>query len=103
MVWRIEGLQTFLTAAEVDRLVDDSLDGTAVNELADKCGVRRATVSAHLTRRHLGRRRPWLGVDEAADAVRLQLVGVSIRSLARSMGLGRGDVRAALIEAKVRS
>lgn len=58
MVRGIENLQTFLTAAEVDRLVDDYLDGAMVNELADRYGVHRATVSAHLTRRRVGRRRP---------------------------------------------
>ena len=39
VVRRIENLQTFLTAAEVDRLVDDYLDGAAVNELADRPGA----------------------------------------------------------------
>ncbi|MPM29305.1 hypothetical protein SDC9_75845 [bioreactor metagenome] len=103
VVRRIENLQTFLTASEVDRLVDDYHDGATVNELADRYGVHRATVSAYLTRRRVGRRRPGLGVDEAAEAVRLHLGGVSTRSIARSMGLGRGAVRAALIEAKILS
>ena len=99
VVRRIEQLQTFLTAAEVDRLVDDYLDGTTVNELADRYGVHRATVSAHLTRRRVGRRRPGLGADEAADAVRLHLGGVSMRAIAQSMGVDRKAVRRALVEA----
>ena len=99
VVRRIEHLQTFLTAAEVDRLVDDYLDGTTVNELADRYGVHRATVSAHLTRRRVGRRRPGLGVEEAAEAVRLHLGGVSMRAIAQSMGVDRKAVRRALVEA----
>ena len=86
VVRRIEQLQTFLTAAEVDRLVDDYLDGTTVNELADRYGVHRATVSAHLTRRRVGRRRPGLGVEEAAEAVRLYFGGVSMRAIAHRCG-----------------
>lgn len=101
VVRRIEHLQTFLTAAEVDRLVDDYLGGTTVNELADRYGVHRATVSAHLTRRRVGRRRPGLGVDEAAEAVRLHLGGVSMRAIAQSMGVDRKAVRRVLVEAGV--
>lgn len=103
VVRRIEDLQTFLTASEVDRLVDDYLAGASVNELAERYGEHRATVSAHLTRGGVARRRPGLGVEEAAEAVRLQLGGVSIRAIARSMGADRRVVRAALIEAKVMS
>ncbi len=99
VVRRIEHLQTFLTAAEVDRLVDDYLDGTTVNGMADRYGVHRATVSAHLTRRRVGRRRPGLGVEEAAVAVRLHLGGVSMRAIAQSMGVDRKAVRRALVEA----
>ncbi len=99
VVRRIEHLQTFLTAAEVDRLVDDYLDGTTVSELADRYGVHRATVSAHLTRRRVARRQPGLGVEEAAEAVKLHLGGVSMRAIARSMGVGRKAIRACLVDA----
>lgn len=103
VVRRIENLQTFLTASEVDRLVDDYRSGASVNELAERYGVHRATVSAHLTRRGTPRRRSGLGVEEAAEVVKLHLGGLSMRAIARSMGLARGAVRAALIEAKVLS
>lgn len=103
MVRRIENLQTFLTASEVDRLVDDYRSGASVNELAERYGVHRATVSAHLTRRGVVRRRSGLGVDEAAEAVKLHLGGVSMRAIAHSMGVDRKAVRAALIEAMVMS
>lgn len=103
VVRRIESLQTFLTASEVDRLVDDYRAGANVNELAEPYGVHWATVSAHLTRRGTPRRRPGLGVEEAVEVVKLHLGGLSMRAIARSMGLARGAFRAALIEAKVLS
>ncbi len=52
-VRRIGKPQTFLTTAEVDRLVDDYLAGLSVGYLAQKYGVHRATVSKHLTRNHV--------------------------------------------------
>lgn len=103
MVRRIENLQTFLSASEVDRLVDDYRSGAGVKDLAERYGVHRATVSAHLTRREVPRRRPGLGVEEAAEAVRLYLSGASMRALSRSLRVSRHAVRAALIEAKVTS
>ncbi len=97
VVRRIEHFQTFLTAAEVDRLVDDYLNGTTVNE--HRYGVHRATVSAHLRRRRTSRRVPGLGVEEAAEAVRLYLGSISIRSIARCIGVDRKLVRSALVKA----
>ena len=88
-------------ASEADCLGDDCLDGATINELADRYGVHRATVSAHLTRRRVGRRRSGLGVDEAAETVRLHLGGVSMRAIAQSMGVDRKAVRRALVEAGV--
>lgn len=99
VVRRIENLQTFLTASEVDRLVDDYRSGASVNELAERYGVHRATVSAHLTRRGTPRRSAGLGVEEAAEAVKLHGDGVSMRAIAQSMGVGRKAVRVCLVEA----
>lgn len=95
VVRRIENLQTFLTASEVDRLVGDYLTGATVAQLAERYGVHRATVSAHLTRRGVVRRQPGVGVEEAAEAVRLNLGGVSMRAIAQSMGVDRKAVRRA--------
>ena len=74
-------------------------DDASVTALAKQFGVHRATVSAHLTRRRVGRRRPGLGVEEAAEAVRLHLGGVSKRAIAKSKGVDRKAVRRALVEA----
>ena len=44
-------------------------------------------------------RRPGLGIDEKAEAVRLARAGVSMRAIGRRMGVDRKAVRAALVEA----
>ena len=91
--------QTFLTPSEVDRLVDDYLDGFSVGLLAQKYGVHRATVSKHLTRHDVVRRQHGLTTDEAAEAVKLHGGGVSMRAIARSLGVDRKQVRVSLVEA----
>lgn len=99
---RIGSAQTFLTPAEVDRLVADYDAGLSVRGLAKKYGIHRGTVSAHLRRRNVALHRPGLGVDDRAEAVRLFRAGVSMRgAIARRLGVGRSPVRAALDEAGV--
>jgi transposase len=58
-----ETVQTFLTAAEIDQLVGDYVSGMRIDELAERYGVYRATVFAHLRRRNVPRRP--VGLDEA--------------------------------------
>ena len=58
----VETAQTFLTAAEVDALVGDYLAGMSVKALAERYGIHRATVFAHLRRRNVPSRRPGLGM-----------------------------------------
>ena len=99
VVRRIGKPQTFLTPAEVDRLVDDYLVGLSVGYLAQKYGVHRATVSKHLTRNNVVRRQHGLTTDEAAEAVKLHGGGVSMRAIARSLGVDRKQVRVSLVEA----
>ncbi|WP_405218267.1 hypothetical protein [Agrococcus sp. Ld7] len=95
----VETAQTFLTAAEVDTLVGDYLAGMGVKQLAERYGIHRATVFSHLRRRKVPSRRPGLGFDEKAEAVRLTRAGVSMRAIGRRMGVNRKAVRAALVEA----
>lgn len=99
VVRTVETAQTFLTAAEVDSLVGDYLAGMSVKALAERYGIHRATVFAHLRRRNVPSRRPGLGIDEKAEAVRLARAGVSMRAIGRRMGVDRKAVRAALVEA----
>lgn len=101
IVRRIETAQTFLTAAEIDKLVGDYLAGSDIQELAERYGVHRATVFAHLRRRNTPRRRTGLDLDEQAEAVRLYRGGHSLRAIGRQMGVDRKVVRAALVDAKV--
>src|SRR5690554_5611681 len=95
-VRRIGKPQTFLTPAEVDRLVDDYLAGLSVGYLAQKYRVHRATVSKHLTRKSVVRRQHGLTNEEAAEAVKLHGGGISMRAIARTLGVDRKDVRATL-------
>jgi len=92
----IATVQTFLTAAEIDQLVGDYLAGGSPDELAERYGIHRATVFAHLRRRDVPRRRAGLDEVEAAEAVRLYRRGTSIRVIARGVGVDRKAVRRAL-------
>ena len=101
LVRRIETAQTFLTPAQVDCLIEDYNAGMSVQALAKKYDIHRTTVSAHMSRRNTPRRRPGLGTDEQAEAVRLFRAGVSMRAISRSMGIDRKAVRTALADAKL--
>jgi DNA-binding CsgD family transcriptional regulator len=95
----VETVQTFLTTAEVDHLVADYEAGAGVLELAEKYGIHRATVFAHLRRREVPRRHPGLSDYEQAEAVRLSQDGMSMRAIGRQMGVDRKAVRVALVDA----
>ena len=101
VVRTIETAQTFLTASEVDQLVGDYLAGMSVKSLAARDGIHRATEVSHLRRRKVPSRRPGLCHAERAEAVRLARAGISMRAIARRMGVDRKAVRAALVEAGV--
>jgi predicted DNA-binding protein (UPF0251 family) len=101
VVREVETVQTFLTASEVDRLVADYQAGVGVLELADRYGIHRATVAAHLRRRSTPRRGAGLDVNERAEAVRLYRQGMSLRALARRMGVDRKAIRSTLVEARM--
>ena len=101
VVRTVETAQTFLTDSEVDALVGDYLAGMGVKALAERYGIHRATVFSHLRRRNVPSRRPGLGTDEKAEAVRLARAGVSMRAIGRRMGVDRKSVRTALVDAGV--
>lgn len=97
----VETVQTFLTASEVDHLVADYEAGAGVQDLAEKYGIHRGTVFAHLRRREVPRRRPGLSDHEQAEAVHLSRGGMSMRAIGRQMGVDRKAVRVALVGAGV--
>nr|WP_300148899.1 helix-turn-helix domain-containing protein [Propionicimonas sp.] len=101
MVREVETVRTFLTASEIDRLVADYQAGVGVLELADRYGIHRATVAAHLRRRNTLRRSTGLDVNERAEAVRLYRAGLSLRAISRQLGIDRKTVRAAIAESNV--
>ena len=101
VVRRVGIPQTFLTPAEVTRLVEDYRGGRGVAHLAEAYGIHRSTVSAHLTRRRVARRIPGLGTEEAAEVVRLHGQGLSLRAIARVMGVGRRHVTQAVHDARI--
>lgn len=96
VVGTIATVQTFLTLAQVNQLVDDYLGGATVTELAVKYEAHRATVSRHLTNNGVVQRSAGLHGWEAAEAVRLFRQGESLRGIARSIGASRDSVRKAL-------
>src|SRR5690625_5475775 len=63
--------------------------GMSVKSLAERYGIHRSTVFSHLRRRNVPSRRPGLCPDERAEAVRLARAGVSMRAIARRMGVDR--------------
>ena len=92
--------QTFLTPSEVTRLVEDYQGGMGVARLAATYGIHRSTVSAHLNRCGVVRRAPGLGAEEAAEAARLYEQGLSLRAIAKVMGVGRRHVTQAVRDAR---
>lgn len=96
VVGTIATVQTFLTPAQVDQLVDDYLGGASVTDLAVRYEVHRATVSRHLTDNGVVRRSAGLHGWEAAEAVRLFRQGESLRGSSRSIGASRDSVRRTL-------
>jgi hypothetical protein len=81
---------TILVASELDILVGHYLVGMGVTMLVDSYGIHRATVFSHLHRRNEPSRRPRLGNDSKAEAVRLTRARVSMRAIGRRMGVPRG-------------
>ncbi|KUF06234.1 hypothetical protein [Leucobacter sp. G161] len=61
--------------------------------------MHRATVSKHLTRNNVVRRQYGLTIDEAAEAVKLHGGGISMRAIARTLGVNRKHVRTSLVAA----
>lgn len=101
VVRSIKAPHRYLTDVGMDSLVADYLAGVAVGELAGRYGIHRSTVTAHLRRRNIPRRRVGLDSGQQAEAVGLYRDGLSLRAISRRMGVDRKTVRASLVEANL--
>lgn len=68
-----------------------------VGTIAEKDGIHRSTVTAHLRRREIPAPTAGLYPGQRAEALRLYREGLSLREVGRRMGMGRKLVRAALV------
>ncbi|MEA5117570.1 MAG: helix-turn-helix domain-containing protein [Propionicimonas sp.] len=68
-----------------------------VGRIAEKYGVHRSTVTAHLRRREIPAVAAGLDRRQRAEALRLYREGLSLREVGRQMGVDRKLVRAALV------
>ena len=70
--------------------------GAGVLELAALFGIGRDTVSQHLTRQGVGRRRRGLDESQVSEAARLYVEGWSLKRLEAKFGVDAETVRQAL-------
>jgi DNA-binding CsgD family transcriptional regulator len=99
---RVETAQTFLRPAGAAALAADYEAGALVKDLAEKYGVHRSTVRAHLARRGQGRpKAEVLGPEAAAAAVGRYAAGSTLVEVAAGLGVGPRAVRRALADAGV--
>lgn len=104
-LWSVKSrqLKLFSRPPRSTALVADYVAGVGVGELADRYGIHRTTVAAHLRRGGAPRSVVGLDVNEQAEAVRLYRAGLSLRAIGRQLGVDRKTVRAAIAEANVAS
>ena len=91
-----------LPATRVRELVAGYEAGATVYELADRFGVHRDTVSAHLHRQGVPMRRQGLNEAEVDRAVRLYIAGGSLGRVGSHLGVDAHTVRSALLKREVR-
>ncbi|MFT3968884.1 MAG: hypothetical protein QM695_01035 [Micropruina sp.] len=82
-----------------DTLCDPEVQANALNWAAEAKTTGEVQTGTRAVTLVEGLNLATSGVEEAAEAVRLHLGGVSMRAIAQSMGVGRTAVRRALVEA----
>jgi transposase len=99
---RIEQKHTLLDDPEITELVASYLEGDTIDELATKFDVNQTTVQAHLERQQV-ERRPYRKVKPAqvAEAAELYRSGMSVRGVAKRLGVSPDTTRRLLVEAGV--
>lgn len=87
----------YLKPDDVDALVADYSAGMPVGKIAEKYGIHRSTVTAHLRRRGVPAAVAGLDRELSAEALRLYREGLSLREVGRRLGVDRKLVRTALV------
>lgn len=87
----------YLKPDDVDSLVADYSAGMPVGKIAEKYGIHRATVTAHLRRREVPAAVAGLDREQSAEVHRRYREGLSLREVGRRLGVDRKLVRAALV------
>lgn len=99
---KVKQRQRRLRVGEVDDLVAGYEAGTQIDDLADKFGIHRATVHAHLNRRGIDRRSsPGLAPDQIVQAAMHYTGGESLLTVARRFSVDAETIRTRLRDAGV--
>ena len=93
--------QRRLSPEQVRALVAAYGAGVAINELARRFKVHRATVLDHLNRSGSKRRYPALDQSQVAEAVNLYRAGKSFRDVGIALGVHASTVRQILLRAGI--
>ncbi len=94
--------QRRLLPAQVAELTTAYESGAAINDLAERFGIRRSTVLEHLNRSEPRRRRyPALEEHEVEVATQLYSSGLSLRNVGIALGVHASTVRLSLRRAGV--
>jgi DNA-directed RNA polymerase specialized sigma24 family protein len=97
----IRQVQHRLDLTEIDQLVQSYREGAGVKELATMFGISRQTVSDHLDRAAVERRRRGLTEKEILKAAVLYGEGWSLKRLGDRFGIDAETVRQALLKGGV--
>lgn len=92
----IETAQTFLTAQQVDDLVDLYEDGMPIGQIAEKLEIHRHTVARHLEHRGITIRVRGLANEHIAEAIRLYEGGLTLAEVGQRYGASAQAVRRAI-------
>ena len=96
MVRAVGMTQTFLSPADVDKLVSLYEEGSTLVELAERFSIHRRTAAAHLVRRSVPIRSRGLDERHLAEAVELYVSGLSLMEVGLRFGASQQTVRRAL-------
>lgn len=96
MVRAVGMTQTFLSPAQVDKLVALYEAGATLVELGERFSIHRRTAAAHLLRRSVPIRRRGLDECHLAEAVELYDGGLTLLEVGLRFGVSQQAVRRAL-------